>query len=176
MNKVFLSFLIVALCAITSIQAQGDRAPSPSAKLVQKVGLTDVTIEYSRPSMKDRKIFAADGLVPYGKIWRTGANAATKVSFSGPVKIGDGELAAGSYALLTTPNENSWEVHFFPYDGTRWSPYSEATPALTTSITPMKSNLPYESFIITVGMLRDYSAALVLAWENTVVSIPFTVE
>ena len=69
MNKLLLSFIVIALLGIGNIQAQGNRAPSPTAKFVQKVGLTDITIEYSRPGAKGRTIFAADGLVPFGKLW-----------------------------------------------------------------------------------------------------------
>jgi hypothetical protein len=176
MNKFFLSFLLFSMFAIASIQAQGERAPSPSAKLVQKVGLTDITIEYSRPSVKGRTIFAADGLVPFGKKWRTGANSATKITFSDAVTIGDVELAAGSYAILTTPGADSWDIHFFPYDGTRWTPYSEATPSVT--IKAMAKTLPnnVESFLITIDDLKDYSASIILRWEKTAVSFPIKVK
>ena len=176
MTKFLFSFLIASLVAIGSIDAQGDRAPSPSAKLVQKVGLTDVTIEYSRPGMKGRTIFAADGLVPFGKMWRTGANSATKITFSDAVKINGKELAAGSYAILTKPNATSWEFYFYPYEATRWSTYTEATPALTTSATASTLSNSVETFLITIDDLKDYSANFIFRWEKTVVSLPFTVK
>src|SRR5688572_14329931 len=86
-------------------------APSPSAKLQQKVGLTDITIEYSRPSVKGRTIFG--DLVPYDKLWRTGANARTKITFSDDVKISGKEVKAGTYAIFTRPTAKSWEVIFY---------------------------------------------------------------
>jgi hypothetical protein len=176
MNKFFFSMLLFSVFAIGSLQAQGDRAPSPSATFVQKVGLTDITIEYSRPGMKDRSIFAADGLVPFGKVWRTGANSATKITFSDAVKIGDGELAAGSYAILTKPGASSWDVHFYPYEGTRWNSYTEATPSIVVKATSVQLNQTVESFLISIDNLRDYSASLVFAWDKTVASLPITVK
>jgi hypothetical protein len=176
MKKLVLFVLLFAAFSLSNVQAQGERAPSPSAKVEQKVGLTDITIEYSRPGVKDRKIFAADGLVPFGKRWRTGANSATKITFSDAVKIGDGELAAGSYAILTTPNAESWDIHFFPHEGTRWSTYREAEPAVTVRAESAKMDVKVESFLIAVDELRDYSATLVFAWDNTVVSVPFKVK
>lgn len=176
MNKILFSLCAIMLLALGTIQAQENRAPSPSAKLVQKVGLTDVTIEYSRPGMKDRTVFAADGLVPFGKKWRTGANAATKITFSDAVTIGDTEVAAGSYAILTTPSAKSWDVHFFPYEATRWSGYASADPALTVTAETKMLSQPIESFLITIDHLRDYSAHLVMMWDKTMVAVPMKVK
>src|SRR3974390_1459138 len=83
-------------------------APSPACTVKQHVGLTDIEIVYSRPSMKGRQIFG--GLVPYGTVWRTGANNATKISFSTPVKLNGTDVAAGSYALYTIPGEDEWTI------------------------------------------------------------------
>lgn len=175
MNKLLLSFIVIALLGIGNIQAQGERAPSPSAKLVQKVGLTDVTIEYSRPGVKGRTIFAADGLVPFGKLWRTGANSATKITFSDAVKIGGGELAAGSYAILTKPDATSWDIHFYPYEGTRWTGYRDADPVAIIRATPAVLTNNVETFLITINDVKDYSASIIIRWEKTVVSFPITV-
>jgi hypothetical protein len=150
-------------------------APSPAAKTMQTVGLTDITVEYSRPSAKGREIFAADGLVPYGDVWRTGANSATKISFSDKVKVGDTELAAGDYAILTKPAANQWEVMFFPYEGGNWGSYVEKTPAATVTAKPMKSNSSTESFLIYFDKLTNTGAHLKMAWANTSVAVPITV-
>src|SRR6187402_1064813 len=83
-------------------------APSPAATLKQRIGVTDVEIVYSRPAAKGRKIFG--GLVPYGEVWRTGANAAPKITFSTDVKWNGQAVPAGSYALFTLPTENGWTV------------------------------------------------------------------
>lgn len=176
MKKFLWSLSMLMILAIGSIQAQENRAPSPSAKLMQKVGLTDVTIEYSRPGMKERTIFAKKGLVPFGKLWRTGANSATKITFSGPVTFGETELAAGSYAILTIPGAASWEVNFYSYEAGGWGSYREADPVATVKAEPVMLSAPIESFLITVDNLRDYSATLVMAWDKTWVGIPFTVK
>ena len=175
MYKFLFTLLTISLFSIGNMNAQENRAPSPSAKLVQKVGLTDVTIEYSRPGVKGRTIFAADGLVPFGKKWRTGANAATKITFSDDVKIDGNDVPAGSYAIVTTPDKDSWAIHFFPYESTRWSTYGNAEPMLTINAVPQMLSNSTESFLITVDELRDYSAKVVMQWEKTMVAFPITV-
>lgn len=106
---ILLAFTFV--CTL-SLEAQiNTPAPSPFSKLEQKVGLTDVSVEYSRPSMRGRKIFG--GLEEYGELWRTGANARTKITFSDDVKIAGQTLKAGSYSLYTKPGQQSWEIFFY---------------------------------------------------------------
>ena len=83
-------------------------APSQHSVVKQRVGLTDVEVDYSRPNKNDREIFG--GLVPYGKLWRTGANAVTKIKFSNAVTLGGKEIPAGEYALFTIPTENEWTI------------------------------------------------------------------
>ncbi|MEM6378059.1 MAG: DUF2911 domain-containing protein [Bacteroidota bacterium] len=175
MKKFVLLLSTLLLFTAGSLTAQ-DRAPSPAATVSQKVGLTDVTIEYSRPSMKDRTIFAKDGLVPFGKIWRTGANGATKITFSGPVTIGDTELEAGSYAILTKPGKDSWAVHFYPFKANSWGSYRDAKPVAMAEAKPSMGSNSVESFLITIDNLRDYSAHLVMMWDKTKVEVPFKVK
>src|SRR5437899_6081448 len=83
-------------------------AASQHSVLKQRVGLTDIEVDYSRPNKNDREIFG--GLVPYGKLWRTGANAVTKIKFSGAVTLGGNEIPAGEYALFTIPTANEWTI------------------------------------------------------------------
>src|SRR5947207_5023905 len=83
-------------------------AASQHSVVIQRVGLTDVEVDYSRPNKNDREIFA--GLVPYGKLWRTGANAVTKIKFSNAVTLGGKEIPAGEYALFTIPTANEWTI------------------------------------------------------------------
>jgi hypothetical protein len=176
MKKFALLLSALMLSAAVSLTAQDQRAPSPAAKLVQKVGLTDVTVEYSRPSMKGRTIFAEDGLVPFGKIWRTGANGATKVTFSGPVTIGETELEAGTYAILTKPGADKWAVHFYTFEANGWGSYQKATPVAIAEAMPTVRSENVESFLITIDALKDYSAHLVMMWEKTSVAVPFKVK
>lgn len=107
----------VALLAVGSVIATGLFAqtpapkidfpqPSPAATIKQRFGITDVTVEYSRPSMRGRKIFGPGGLEPYGSVWRTGANSATKVTFSTDVKFGGKDVPAGTYALYSSSLKN----------------------------------------------------------------------
>jgi len=174
MTKLITTLLLSTLFSFSSILAQ-DRAPSPSATTTQKVGLTDITIEYSRPSVKGRTIFAADGLVPFGKMWRTGANAATKITFSDGVKVEGKELAAGSYAITTVPTATTWTVNFYPYSATRWSTYREADPSASVEVSSVQAGGTVESLVLDINDIKDYSANLWIIWEGTAVPVKIEV-
>lgn len=148
---------------------------SPSAKLEQKVGLTDVTIEYSRPSVKGRTIFAADGLVPYGKVWRTGANAVTKITFSDDVTVQGTALKAGKYGILTIPEANEWTVHFYEFEGNSFGSYVEKTPVAAVKAKSNAIPMTVQSFMIAIDNLKQNSANIELLWENTYVSLELVV-
>ncbi len=168
--------LTLVLCAITALTIDLNAqiktpAPSPKSVVTQTVGLTDVTIEYSRPSMKGRTLFSADGLVPFGKVWRTGANAATKITFGDDVTVEGEALEAGSYALFTTPGATSWDVHFFPHTTNSAGGYGEATAAAVVSVTPQKMPFELETFLISFDELKSNSGVLELIWGNTVVPV-----
>ena len=168
-----LSLLSIALLLSFSSIGQDKPQPSPSSKLIQTVGLTQVTVEYSRPGVKDRTIFG--NLLKYGEVWRTGANAATKFTFDKPVTIGGKSLEAGSYTILSVPGEKEWKVSFYKYDKPGWNTYTELQPVVSTNITPTKLSEPVETFIIDINNLRDTSATIDLVWQKTKVSIPITV-
>ena len=103
---------VIAVGLSFSINAQVETPqPSPISKLEQKVGLTDVTVEYSRPGVKGRTVFG--DLVPYGKMWRTGANKNTTITFSDDVVIGKKTLKSGTYAIFATPNKETWDIVFY---------------------------------------------------------------
>ncbi|MCG8311073.1 MAG: DUF2911 domain-containing protein [Cytophagales bacterium] len=149
-------------------------APSPTATFTQKVGLTEVTINYSRPSVKGRKVYG--DLVPFGKLWRTGANMATKISFADDVKIGGKDLKAGTYALFTIPGETEWTVIFnknYNQGGTR--NYSEDEDALRIQAKPVKIDGAIETFMINLEHVTPNSAMIELGWESTIVHIPLEV-
>ena len=171
MKKLITSlFTICLLVSAYSLNAQEKAAPSPFSKVEQKVGTTDFTIEYSRPGVKGRTIFG--DLVPYDKMWRTGANAVTKFTIDKDIMVEGETLAAGTYALMTTPGMSSWKVHFMTY--TEGSPraYGDAKPVLTVSATPQDmGEVKVESFLIFIDMLRDDSGQLVMAWDNIVVPV-----
>ncbi|MCP9237056.1 DUF2911 domain-containing protein [Lewinella sp. JB7] len=146
--------------------------PSPLLKMETTVGLTDVSLEYSRPGMRDRNIFGADGLVPYGEIWRTGANQATKITFSDAVKVAGKEIPAGSYAILTKPMQGLWEVMFFPYESGNWTSYTEQTPDVTVSGKSGMLSEAVETFTINFTNYTLDGADLVMMWDKTQVTLP----
>ena len=174
MKSLILSALAVATLAF-SAQAQEKPAASPAATTTQTVGLTEITVEYSRPSVKDRDIFG--DLVPYGDVWRAGANAATKVTVSTDCTIGGAELKKGSYALLITPEKDQWTLHFFPYEGARWAEYRDGdTDAIVGKSTEIKkTSYTIESFGIMFDYLRDNSANMHFIWDRANVVVPVTV-
>lgn len=174
--KGLLTIFAIAIATFNLTAQINTPAPSPTAKMEQEVGLTTVMVEYSRPSAKGRTIFAADGLVPYGEMWRTGANSATKVTFSDDVKVAGKDLAAGSYAVLTKPGASVWNIHFHKYDKGSWSSYKDKIPALAVDAKPVKMNNMVETFTINIGHVEMDKAHLEIMWANTMVAIPFMVE
>ncbi|WP_438988208.1 DUF2911 domain-containing protein [Polaribacter sp.] len=150
-------------------------APSPSATLKQKVGLTDVSITYSRPGMKGRAIFG--NLVPFDKIWRTGANKNTEVTFSTEVMVGDKNVAAGTYALYTKPGKNKWDVILYSASDNWGNPkeWDDAKVVASATVDVIKMAMDVETFTITIDDITNNSALLGLLWENVYVGMPFTV-
>lgn len=149
--------------------------PSPFSTLKQQVGLSEVTVEYSRPSMRGRTIFG--DLVPYDQIWRTGANENTTITFSDDTTIGDQTLKAGTYALFTKPGQSSWEVYFYTdtdNGGTpeKWDDSKVAAKA-TAEVYTMPVNV--ETFTITIDDLHNNGATLGLLWDNVYVGVKFGV-
>ncbi len=175
-TKPILSILAVALALSFTNQSFAQApalqfpAPSPACTIKQRVGLTDIEIVYSRPSMKGRQVFGS--LVPYGTVWRTGANAATKISFSTPVKLNGTEVAAGSYALYTIPGEDDWTIILNKGVGKSGTQYDQNEDVARFKTTAMKlSDTSIETFTLEFNHVRDDSAVLTLVWEKTVVPI-----
>jgi hypothetical protein len=150
-------------------------APSPASKLEQKVGLTDVTLEYSRPAMRGRTIFG--DLVPYGKVWRTGANARTTITFSDDATVGGTALKAGTYAIFTIPQPKKWEIIFYTEYQGGGAPAtldeSKVAARYTADVIPMDMDI--QSFTITLDDVTSKSAVIGLLWERAYVPVPFTV-
>ena len=149
--------------------------PSPFSKVEQKVGLTDVSLEFSRPGMRGRTIFG--DLVPFGKKWRTGANANTKITFSTDATIDGQTLKAGSYGVYTIPNKDKWEVLFYSDSDKRGIPsdWDDAKVAAKTSVAVLEMPMSIETFTITIDDITSTSAALGILWENTYIGVPFEV-
>lgn len=179
MNKLSTLLFGMLLLAGTQIRAQLQTpAPSPSCKMTQTVGLTDVTVEYSRPSVKGRDIFSKDGLVPFGQMWRTGANKNTMVTFSDDVKVGGTEVKKGTYAIFTKPDASEWTVYLYT-DTENWGvpeKWDDEKVAAKVMVKPKKMDISVESFLVNIGNLRTNSAELELIWDHTLVEVPIEVD
>lgn len=174
MKKILITAAFVLSCMMSSAQVQTPQA-SPMAVVEQRVGLTDVKIEYSRPSSKGRAVYGE--LVPFGRMWRTGANANTIISFSNDVVISGKTLKAGSYALFTQPKADSWDVVFYD-DTNNWGlpeKYDDSKEALRVSVKPEFLSRPVETLTIGVNGLDNDFAFLEIAWEKTMVALKFEV-
>jgi len=171
----FLALLSISILSKTDAQL---RTPSlsPYSKVEQNLGLTSIHVRYARPSARGRAIFGDKGLVRYGEFWRTGANAATKVTIEQDIHIQDQMLMKGSYALLTKPSLTNWTLYFYPYESGNWNSYVDKTPALQVSAPSSSSNDFKESFSIYFDQLELGSAQLVFAWANTVVKAAIRVD
>ena len=139
---------------------------SPRGKVEQRVGVMDVSISYSRPGIKGRRIFG--GLVPYGEEWRTGANARTTISFSDSVKVEGHPVPAGTYSLFTIPGEEEWTIilNRQTSGGVKRDPREDVVKFKVKS---MLTGTPIETFTIDIADITTNTANVMLAWENTVV-------
>lgn len=168
----------VATLAMTTLHAQiATPAPSPAAMVMQTVGLTDITVEYSRPAMKGRTIFGDKGLVPYGDMWRTGANKNTTITFSKPVMVEGKELAAGTYALYTKPMAKDWEVYFYSDASNGGLPqkWDDSKVAAKVMAKSMKMSEKMENFTIMFDEIMGDRATMYLGWDQTMVAVPMMV-
>ncbi|NRB51918.1 MAG: DUF2911 domain-containing protein [Saprospiraceae bacterium] len=139
---------------------------SPSSTVRQDLGLTAIEIRYARPSARGRTIFGEKGLVRYHEFWRTGANAATKITIEQDIYLQDQMLMKGSYALLSKPSLTNWTLYFYPYESGNWNTYVDKTPTLMISA-PSSTSMDFqESFSIYFDQLELGSAQLVFAWAK----------
>ncbi|WP_271766937.1 DUF2911 domain-containing protein [Aquimarina algiphila] len=170
MKKIVL-FLSAALLSL-GVEAQVKAPqPSPTSKIEQVIGLTDVAVEYSRPSMRGRAIFG--NLVPYDKLWRTGANKNTQITFGDDVKVGGKELKKGTYAIFTKPGKETWEVIFYS-DANNWGTprkWDDTKVAAKTSVKANTIPMNVETFTIMFSDFKMDSAVINFIWENTEAAI-----
>jgi hypothetical protein len=174
MKKIILVMTIV-LTSLNGIAQVKTPAPSPKSTVEQMVGLTEVTVEYSRPSKKGRTIFG--DLVPFGKLWRTGANKNSIITFSDDVVIKGQTLKKGSYAIFTTPKVDMWEVVFYS-DTENWGTpenWNEKNVALSTNVDAQMLGNTVETFTIGINNVDNNSATLELSWDKTLVAVKFEV-
>ncbi len=150
-------------------------AASQHSVVKQRVGLTDVEVDYSRPNKNDRDIFG--GLVPYGKLWRTGANAVTKIKFSKSVTLGGKEIPAGEYALFTIPTANEWTI-IVSKDAKVQSAadYKQENDAVRLTAKPEPFPVAIETFTIALADVKGASATLNFLWDKTRVPVKLTTD
>lgn len=150
-------------------------APSPACTLKQRVGLTDIEVVYSRPGLKGRVVVG--NIDPYGQVWRTGANAATRITFSAPVNFGGTEVPAGTYGLFTIPGATEWTV-ILNKNAKQWGAYTydAKDDVVRVAATPVKLAAPVETFTIEINDIRDESATLNLIWADWRVPVKLGVD
>jgi hypothetical protein len=172
MKKLILS-CVIFVCGMANAQVQVPKA-SPLAKVQQRVGLSEITINYSRPSVNNRVIFG--GLIPFGEKWRLGANENTKFQTSDDLDFETGILKAGTYALFATPNADYWILEFYS-DTTNWGmpeKWDEQKVALRLKAAIEKPRMTIENLTIGIEKMEFNSAELVISWEEMNIRFPFT--
>ena len=173
-KKLSMSFLAAFLMVFT-VNAQELPQPSPYAEVMQRVGLTDVTVKYSRPGVKDRVIFGE--LEPFSQVWRTGANSATKIELSTDARIGSNKLKAGTYSIMSTPMEDgSWMIYFNTDLGVQEGSYKAENNVAEIAVKGIKTSEKVETMTFWFANVKPGSMDLMFAWENTSWSIPIEVE
>jgi len=171
-----LIYAVAFMLATYAIEAQVKTPqPSPKTTVQQVVGLTDVTLDYSRPSAKGRTIFG--DLVPFGKLWRTGANLNSMITFSDDVTIDGKALPKGKYALFTVPKADTWEIIFYKTTDNWGTPeeFKEEDVALRANAKPILTDRRVETFTLSIGNITNDAADLEIAWEKTFVALKFEV-
>ncbi len=175
MKQLLLTFL--AFLTLTTTKAQSLRIPqpSPAQTIKQDFGLGSIEISYSRPSAKGRTVYG--DLVPYGDIWRTGANSATTISFSDEVSINGVKIPAGKYGLLTIPGEKEWTLIISKQTNvTSPADYKQDLDLVRVVVQPAVSATPTETFTIQIANIKNTSCDVQLIWEKTIVALVVTTE
>ncbi len=170
--------VIVLFFAVYALAAQINHPKaSPAAKVEQEVGLSKIVIDYSRPAVRGRKIFG--DLVPYGRIWRVGANASTKITVTSEVKIMGNILPAGTYALYAFPEAQKWQIVFHAntaHWGDGRKAYNPEEDVFRVTVIPETLPTKQENFLITFDEVRHDTVNMIWAWDTTRVVIPISVD
>jgi hypothetical protein len=171
MKKIFSFFLLTTVTIFAQVELP---RLSPNASVNQKIGYTNITVEYCRPSVHNRKIWG--DLVPYNKVWRTGANEATTIQFSTDVTVDGNKIPAGRYSLFTIPDVKEWTIIFNKVDK-QWGAfnYKEDQDFIRFKVTP-KENEFVESLIFYFSDITQNSVLLNIAWEKIKVSFKIEID
>lgn len=173
--NVLLAVCLLALVTAVDAQQLKTPAPSPTQTIKQDFGLSSVELSYSRPAMKGRKIFG--DLVPFGKVWRTGANGATTLTFGDDVTIGGTKIPAGKYGLLTIPEKASWTIIISKQtDVTSPAAYKQESDVVRVQAKPVSTSEAAQSFTIQFASIKSNSLDLQLMWDKTMVTLPITTD
>ncbi len=172
-------FLLSAICAASILLAEAQQLKTPQPSTTQTVkqdfGLGSIELSYSRPNMKGRKIFG--DLVPFDKVWRTGANGATTLTFTDEVTIGGTKIPAGKYGLLAIPSANEWTIIISKQtDVTSPTAYKKEMDVVRVMAKPMTLPWSFETFGISFENIKDNSCELMMAWDKTLISFPITTD
>src|SRR5690606_35739960 len=174
MKRILLFAVAFSFLATSEAQLKTP-APSPAQTVKQEFGLSNVELSYSRPGVKGRKIFG--DLVPYGKVWRTGANAATTITFGDEVTIGGTKIPAGKYGLLTIPDKKNWTVIISKQtDVTNPAAYKQESDLVRFSVPVLKVKDANETFAITFEDVKPTSMNLRISWADQAVEVPITTD
>ena len=172
---IFLSVCLFAICCLTNAQQLRTPLPSSTQTVKQDLGLSSIELNYSRPGVKGRKIFG--DLVPYGKVWRTGANNATTISFGDDVMIGDKKVPAGKYGLLTIPDQNEWTIIITKQlDVTSPAAYKQDQDVVRFTSKPQTLPFSVETFSIMFNNVTSTSVDIDMIWDETLVTLPVKTE
>jgi hypothetical protein len=175
LTKLFLSAGITLLSLGMNAQSLKTPQPSSTQTIKQDLGIGSVELSYSRPGMKGRKIFG--DLVPFGKVWRTGANSATTLQFSDSVTIGGTRIAPGKYGLLTIPDKDQWTVIISQQtDVTSPAAYQQDKDLARLTVKPVNNAPAVETFTMQFANVKANSADLQIMWDNTAVNVPITTD
>lgn len=166
----------LAICATLGLSAQDYSVPaaSPRQKVEQQFSISKISVDYGRPGVKGRNVYK--DLAPYGKVWRAGANSATKISFGQAVNFGGKEVPAGTYGLFIVPEQNQWKV-ILNKDSQQWGAYAydEKLNAVEVDVPVSKLNDKAEWFTIELNPTADDSLSMVFKWDTTKVEVPIKV-
>lgn len=175
MKKLIITTIAVFTLFFAHAQTLTTPQPSPTQTIKQNFGLSNVELSYSRPGMKGRMIFG--DLVPFGKVWRTGANNATTVTFGDAVTIGGTKIPAGKYGLLTIPDKKSWTIIISKQtDVTSPAEYKQDQDIVRVEATTMALETPVETFTMQFANIKPTTCDLRMMWDKTAVALPITTD
>ena len=173
MRKFILGSIVFAITFSVRSQSIKMPPPSPPQTIKQDFGISSIELSYSRPGIKGRKVFG--DLVPYGKVWRTGANNATTIDFGDDVTIGGTKVPAGKYGLLTIPDKDNWKVIITKQlEVTNPADYKQESDVVRVDVKPMTMKDKMETFTMQFANVKSSTCELQIMWENTAVVVPIS--